>query len=102
MNRLLIEHRASDGRSAVDDVSISLNWPYRDRSKVRRESSHIAVYAPKNSIVGFTNTRGALNDSVEHRLYVCRRAANDAEHFGRCRLMLQRFAKFHIAPLDLL
>ena len=43
---------------------------------------------------------GALDDGVEHRLHVRGRAADDAEHLGRCRLMLQRLAQFCIALLD--
>ena len=36
----------------------------------------------------------ALDDGVEHRLHVGRRAADDAEHLGGRRLMLQRLAQF--------
>ena len=60
--------------------------------------------SPRNHSVSFaesqhhvidpTNPRGALDDGVEHRLHVRRRAADDAEHLGRCGLMLQRLAQF--------
>src|SRR5262245_26815601 len=52
-------------------------------------------------IINPTNPCSALDDSIKHRLHVCWRAANDAEHLGCCRLMLQRFAQFGIALLDL-
>ena len=52
-------------------------------------------------VINPTNPRGALDDGVEDRLHVCRRAANDAKHLGRRRLMLQGFAQFRIALLDL-
>ena len=38
--------------------------------------------------------RRALDDGIEDRLHVRRRAANNAKHLGRCRLMLQRLAQF--------
>ena len=51
-------------------------------------------------VIDPTNPRGALDDGVEHRLHVGGRAADDAEHLGRCRLMLQRFAQFRVALLQ--
>src|SRR5215475_304204 len=42
----------------------------------------------------------ALYDCIEHRLHVRGRAANNAEHLGRCRLMLQRLAQFGVALLE--
>ena len=39
-------------------------------------------------VINPTNPRSALDDGVEYRLHVSRRAADDAEHLGRCRLML--------------
>ena len=51
-------------------------------------------------IIDPTNSGGALDDSIEHRLHVGRRAADDAEHLGRRRLMLQRLAQFCVAFLD--
>ena len=53
-------------------------------------------------IIDPTNPRRALDDGVEDRLHVRRRAADDAEHLGRCRLMLQRLAQFRIALLEFL
>src|SRR5262249_41442009 len=49
-----------------------------------------------------TNPSGALDDRVEDRLHVGGRTADDAEHLGRCRLMLQGLAQFRIALLDFL
>src|SRR5262249_25820862 len=49
-----------------------------------------------------TYLRRALDNRVEHRLHIRWRAADDAEHFGCGRLMLQRFAQFGVALLDLL
>ena len=65
--------------------------------------------SPRNRIVSFaesqhhvidpTNLGGAFDDGVEHRLHVRRRAADDAEHLGRRRLLLQRFARDRVARL---
>ena len=54
------------------------------------------------NIVDSTNSRCALNDSIEHRLHVGRRAADYAEHLGGCGLMLQRLAQFRITFAKLL
>ena len=41
-----------------------------------------------------------FHNLVKHRLHVRGRAADDAEHLGRRRLMLQRLAQFRVAFLD--
>ena len=53
-------------------------------------------------VINPTNPRGALDDGVEDRLHVRRRAADDAEHLGRCRLMLQGLAQLCVALLQFL
>src|SRR5262245_19620772 len=52
-------------------------------------------------VIDSTNLCGDLDDRVEHRLHVSRRAADDAEHLGGCRLMLEGFTQFRVAFLDL-
>ena len=56
----------------------------------------------QHHVINPTNPRGALDDRVEHRLHVRWRAADDAEHLGRCRLMLQGLAQFCVALLEFL
>ena len=56
----------------------------------------------QHHVINPTNPRRALDDGVEHRLHVRRRAADDAEHLGRCRLMLQGLAQFRVALLEFL
>ena len=51
-------------------------------------------------IINPTNPHGAFHNRVKHRLHVRGRAADDAEHLGRRRLMLQRLAQFCVAFLD--
>ena len=53
-------------------------------------------------IINPANPRSALDDGVEDRLHVRRRAADDAEHLSRCRLMLQRLAQFRVALSEFL
>ncbi len=51
----------------------------------------------QHHVIDPANPRRALDDGVEHRLHVGRRAADDAEHLGRRRLMLQRLAQLRVA-----
>ena len=53
-------------------------------------------------IIDAAHPRCTLNDSVEDRLHVCRRTADDAEHLRRCRLMLQGLVQFCVALLQFL
>src|SRR5262249_14231448 len=67
--------------------------------------------SPHNQSVGFTKSQmhvidathfgGAFDDGVEHRLHVRGRAADDAEHFGSPRLMLQGLTQLSVAFLQL-
>ena len=56
----------------------------------------------QHHVINPTNPRGALDDGVEDRLHVRGRAADDAEHLGRRRLMLQGLAQFCVALLEFL
>ena len=67
-----------------------------------RDNKTIAFTESKHHVIDPTNPRRALNDGVEHRLHIRRRAADNAEHFGRRRLMLQSLAQFCIALLQFL
>ncbi len=58
---------------------------------------HVPFAQPQHHVINPANLRRALDDGVEHRLHVRRRAADDAEHLGGRRLMLQRFAQFRVA-----
>ena len=52
-------------------------------------------------VIDPANPRRALGDGIEHRLHVSGGAADDAEHLGGCRLMLQGLAQFGIALAEL-
>ena len=63
---------------------------------------NVTLAESQHHVIDPTNPRGALDDGVEDRLHVRGRAADDAEHLGRCRLMLQSLAQFCVALLDFL
>ena len=62
----------------------------------------VSLVESQRHVINSANPGGALDDGVEDRLHVRRRAANDAEHLGRRSLMLQSLAQFCVALLDLL
>src|SRR5215475_12943695 len=70
------------------------------RTKMSPRSQNVSVAEPQHHIIDPANSRSALNDGVEHRLHVRRRPADDAQHFGRRRLMFQGFAQFCVALLQ--
>ena len=71
-------------------------------TKMSPRNHSIPLAESQHHIINPTNPRGALDDGVEDRLHVRGRAADDAEHFGRCRLMLQGFAQLCVALLEFL
>ena len=71
-------------------------------TKMGPRNHNVPFVESQQHVVDPTNPRSALDDSVEDRLYVRRRAADDAEHLGRRRLMLQRLAQFCVTLLDFL
>ena len=60
---------------------------------------NVPLVESQHHVIDPANSCSALDDGIEHRLHVRRRAADDAEHLGRCRLMLQRLAQFCVALL---
>src|SRR4029079_6423399 len=57
----------------------------------------ISLTESQHHVVDPTNPRRALNDGVEHRRHVRRRAAEYAEHLRGSRLVLYSFAKLSLA-----
>src|SRR5262245_15880447 len=74
----------------------------RNGTKMSSRNRNVAFAESQQHIVYPTNPRLALDDSVKDWLHVRRRAADNAEHLGRCRLMLQRFTQFCVALLQFL
>src|SRR5262245_18260602 len=69
-------------------------------TKMRPRDKAVPLAEPQYHVINSTDFCRALDDCIKHRLHVRRRTADDAEHLGRCRLMLQRFAQFPIALLQ--
>ena len=60
----------------------------------------VSLAESQHHVIDPTNPGRALDNGVKHRLHVRWRPADDAEHLGRCRLMLQRFAQFCVTLLN--
>ena len=71
-------------------------------TKMSPRNHSVSLAESQHHVIDPTNPGGALDDGVEDRLHVRRRAADDAEHLGRCRLMLQGLAQFRVALLQFL
>ena len=71
-------------------------------TKMSPRNHSVSLAESQHHVINPTNPCGALDDGIEHRLHVGRRAADDAEHLGRCGLMLQRLAQFCVALLQFL
>ena len=54
----------------------------RDGTKMARETITVPLVESQQHVINPTNPGRALDDGVEDRLHVCRRAADDAQHFG--------------------
>src|SRR5262249_54943182 len=73
---------------------------YRYGSKMSPNDFHAFFNEPQYHVIDPTNLGGAFYDSVQHRLHVRRRAADDTQDLGRRRLMFQRFAQLRIPLLN--
>src|SRR5215471_6854489 len=71
-------------------------------TNVRPPDQTVTLDESQQHVIDPTNPRRALDYSIEHRLHVRGRAADNTEHLGRCRLMLQCLAQFPVAFLQFL
>ena len=67
---------------------------YGQGTKMSAENQCVPFAESQHQVINPTNPGRALNDGVKHRLYVGRRAADDAEHLGGSSLMLQRLPQY--------
>src|SRR5919109_878397 len=72
------------------------------RTKMRPRNHNVLLAESHSHVSNSTDPRCTFHDSIEHRLHIRRRAADDAEHLGRRRLMLKGLAQFCITVLDFL
>src|SRR4030095_3919845 len=83
-------------------ISTDLDYINGYWTKMSPWKRNVALNEAPHHVVNPTTLGGAFYDSVQHRLHVRRRAADDAEHLGCCRLMLQGLPQFCVARLQLL
>src|SRR5262245_11457617 len=81
-------------------INTDLRRRHKHGPKMSPQNHSVPLVESKCYIIDPTNSGGASDDGIENRLYIRGRAADDAEDFGCCRLMLQRFAQFCVALLD--
>jgi hypothetical protein len=75
-----------------------IGYGYRTKMSSRNDTFPFAE--SQRHIIDPTDSSGALDDGVEDRLHVRGQAADNAEHLGRCRLVLQGFAQFCVTLLQ--
>src|SRR5262249_55544738 len=68
-------------------------------AKMSPHNHGVPVDESQHHVIDPTHPSGALHDRIEHRLYVRRRPANDAEHLRCCSLMLQRLSELLVTFL---
>ena len=78
-------------------INTDLDIANRYWTKMSPRHPSVTIAESQHHVVDPTYSCRAPDNSVEHRLHIRRRAADDAEHLGRCRLMFQRLAQFRIA-----
>src|SRR5262249_27007198 len=83
-------------------VNIDLHDGKWYRTKMSPRNHRVPLGESQYHVINPTNPRRALDDRVEDRLHVRWRATDDAEHLGRCRLMLQGLPQLCVALLEFL
>src|SRR4029453_2403730 len=83
-------------------VNIDLGAASGYGTKMSPHNHGIPLPESQHHVINPTNSGGALDNRVKHRLHVRGRAADDAEHFGCRRLMLQGLPQFRVACFEFL
>src|SRR6266542_4147315 len=96
MKRAVLPHPADRWR-----VNADLDGTNGHGTKMSPQNGFIPLAESQVHVINPAYFCGAFDDGVEHRLHVGRRAADDAKHLGRGRLMFQGFTQLRIALLDL-
>src|SRR5262245_18013483 len=78
--------------SSISNSSTPNGYGYR--TKVSTENHCVPLAESQHCVIDPTNPCCALDDGIEDRLHVRRRATDDAEYLRRSCLMLKRFAQF--------
>ena len=69
-------------------------------TKMSPRNQNVPLVESQHHVINPANPGGALDDGVEDRLHIRGRAADDAEHLGCCRLMLQGLSQFCVAGIQ--
>src|SRR5262249_2564923 len=83
----------------IDLFAANGHW---DRTNMSPRNEIVPLAESQLHVIDPTNPCRALNDGVKHRLHVRRRAANDAEYLGCCRLVLQGLPQLRVARFEFL
>ena len=84
--RRTTQNRMNTGNS--NSVLLPNRSPLGGSPEVGRQSGHLAIKPVHGSDVSAAQPDGVLDQRVEHRLQLDRRAADDLQHLGRRRLLL--------------
>src|SRR5215472_16048463 len=104
MDNFTFKQDAAGYRSTVDPnwlLLLLLLLPLGVVTRVpvgRFEEEGFAPWSPYRSKVRLTKARRRLDQRVEHRLQIERRAADDFEHLGSSGLLLKGFPQFVEQP----
>src|SRR6185295_14740606 len=83
-------------------IHTDLDVVNRYGTKMSPRDQTVFLAEPQPHVINPANLCRALDDGVEDRLHICGRAADDAEHLGRRRLMVQRLAQLRVALAEFL
>ena len=64
------------------------------------ERQHVPFHPVNRPMLGIAKPGCVLNQSIQHRLKIKRRAADDFQHFGGGGLLFQRLAQIAVAILQ--
>src|SRR5262249_54196734 len=97
-----VEHAVLAHPTKLWCINTDLGTEDRYGTKMSPRYHNIPLMESQYRVINPTNPSGALDDGVEDRLHIRRRAVDDAEHLGGCGLMLQGLAQFSVTLLNLL
>src|SRR5262249_40820991 len=98
MQRAMLDYPA---KSWFINTDLLVRKTDSDRTEPRPRNEIVPVAKSQSQIIDSTDLSGAFDNSIEHRLNIGGRSADNPEHLGRCRLMLQGFTQFCVALLKL-
>ena len=80
-------------------IDTDLNAANGYETKMSPTNHTFPLAESQHNVINPTNPGSALDDGIEHWLDIGRRTANNAEHLGGSRLMLQGLSKITITDL---